>query len=360
MTADCSVLIPVYNEERHLGDSVPAICAQRFAGDLEFIFADGGSTDGTRAILESWSRRDPRIRVVDNPRRTVTSGLNVALAEATGRWVARMDAHTSYPEDYLHRGVDRLARGDTRWVSGPQLPAGRGRVSRAVGLALMTALGRSGSRKWTAADAGERDEYDLDSGVFCGVWARETLLEYGGWDERWRVNEDSELAGRFLRRGERLVCVPAMAAAYRPRDSLIALWRQYLVYGEYRALTARRHPDTLRPQHLVAPVLVAAVIVAAAGPRALRRGARVGLALYGAILGRAGLNAQPDATSTTDAMLVPVVLATMHLGWGAGTWLGWAHFGVPATGMRRLLRTAGAGLRSRRRDSGLRRERAWP
>ena len=40
--------------------------------------------------------------------------------------------------------------------------------------------------------------------MFGGVWRRQTLLDYGGWDERWDKNEDSELASRFLRRGERL------------------------------------------------------------------------------------------------------------------------------------------------------------
>ena len=50
-------------------------------------------------------------------------------------------------------------------------------------------------------------------GVFAGVWERETLLEYGGWDEGWARNQDSEMAGRFLARGERLICLPQMAAA---------------------------------------------------------------------------------------------------------------------------------------------------
>ena len=192
----------------------------------------------------------------------MTSGLNVALHHARGRWVARMDAHTRYPDDYLARGVARLMAGGTRWVSGPQLPRGDRPVSRAVSLALGTGLGRSGSRKWAAGTDVEAAEYELDSGVFTGVWERASLLEYGGWDERWRVNEDSEMAARFLARGERLICMPAMAATYAPRDSLPRLWRQYFVYGEYRARTARRHPETMRRQHLVAPAL------------ALRRGGR--------------------------------------------------------------------------------------
>jgi len=290
---------------------------------------------------------------VDNPRRTVSSGLNVALGQARGRWVARMDGHTRYPDDYLARGVARLLAGGTRWVSGPQLPEGHGPISRAVTLALGTDLGRSGSRKWAQTAGGDAPEYELDSGVFTGVWERRTLLEYGGWDERWRVNEDSEMAGRFLAGGERLVCVPAMAATYAPRDALPRLWRQYFVYGEYRARTARRHPHTLRRQHLVAPALVIDA-AAAVGPRGrTRRAARMGLATYAAMLAREGVRSLPHARPRTDAALVPIVLATMHFAWGAGTLVGMARFGASPAALSSVLRTSSpsAGVHGRTAES---------
>jgi len=144
-----SVLVPVLNEERYITESVAAMQRQRFAGRIELLFADGGSSDGTREILESLAAGDDRVRVFDNPRRAVTSGLNVALGHARGRWVVRMDAHTVYPDDYVALGVRRLERGGTRWVSGPQLPKGHGRVSRAVALALSSPLA------WIRESAGQ-------------------------------------------------------------------------------------------------------------------------------------------------------------------------------------------------------------
>ena len=193
-----------------------------------------------------------------------------------------MDAHTSYPADYVALGVQRLAQGDTRWVSGPPIATGNGPVSRAVALALRTSLGRGGSRKWASDRDSEAREYDLDSGVFAGVWARETLLAYGGWDERWARNQDSEMAGRFLERGERLVCLPAMASEYTPRNSVGSLWRQYLDYGDYREWTAVRHPNTMRRSHLLRGARLhrgggggrpAGALGRASGPRRLRGGA---------------------------------------------------------------------------------------
>ena len=326
---DCSVLVPVLNEAPYIEASVAAMRRQRFPGRLEFLFADGGSTDRTREILERLAHEDSRIRVVDNPKGTVSSGLNVALSHARGRWALRMDAHTVYPEDYALLGVQRLARGDTRWVSGPQVPKGRGPVSRAVALALSGATGRGGSRKWGVPDARDEGEFELDTGVFAGVWERATLLEYGGWDERWPRNSDSEMAARFLAAGERLICVPAMAAEYVPRDSLRGLWRQYLGYGEFRARTYKRHPHSMRASHLLAPAVVAAVGGSIVAPSSLRRVARRCLGVYGVVLVGAGVRSLQAADPPGDALLVPPALLVMHLAHGLGQIRGWIKYGPP-------------------------------
>lgn len=328
-TVACSVLVPVLNEERYIEASVEAMRRQRFPGELEFLFADGGSTDRTREILERLARQDPRIRVFDNPRGSVSSGLNVALSHARGRWVLRMDAHTVYPDDYALLGVRRLDRGDTRWVSGPQVPRGQGPVSRAVALALSGPLGRGGSRKWGQTGDGPGPEYELDTGVFAGVWERATLLEYGGWDERWPRNSDSEMAARFLARGERLVCLPAMGAEYVPRDTLAGLWRQYFGYGEYRARTYRHHPHSMRASHLLAPGIVLTAAAAVAAPRPLRRLARLGQLGYAGTLIAAAVRARPRAGARAEAALVPVVLAVMHFAHGLGQLRGWRRHGPP-------------------------------
>jgi succinoglycan biosynthesis protein ExoA len=340
----CSVLVPVLNEETHIEATVAAMRKQTFSGPIEFLFADGGSTDGTRAILERLAAQDDRIRVLDNPRRVTPSGLNVALAHARGRWVCRMDAHTEYDDDYAALGVDRLRRGDTRWVSGPPIPTGNGPVSRAVSLAMRTPLGRGASRKWAAERSDGGAEYELDAGVFAGVWARDTLLEYEGWDERWPRNQDSEMAGRFIARGERLICLPAMASYYTPRNTITGLWQQYLQYGEYRERTARRHPQTMRRSHLIAPALVVTVASAAVAPRKVRRPARAGVGAYVAALIGAGSRAREHARDNREAALVPVVLAVMHLGHGVGMIRGAVRYGPPlaaiagAVGLRGLAR----------------------
>ena len=331
---DASVLVPVLNEERYIRDTVRAMQAQRFDGEVEFLFMDGRSEDRTRAILEELALDDPRIRVFDNPGRTSTAGLNVGLREARGDYIVRMDAHTFYPEDYIAVGVERLRRGDVVWVAGPQVPHGTGTWSRRVALALNSWLGTGGSARWGADGDGPADERELDTGVFAGMWLRRTVEEQGGWDEDWAINQDSELAARILASGGRIVSLPGLAARYVPRDSLKGLARQYWRYGNYRAKTARRHPDSLEVRQLFPLALLGAGVASLAAPRLLRLPARAALLAYVAALGVNSARSASEA-DPSDAAWLPVVLAIMHLTWGAGFVSGSIRFGPPVEALAR-------------------------
>jgi succinoglycan biosynthesis protein ExoA len=320
---DVSVLIPVRNEAAVLRDVAGAMLAQRFDGDVEFLFVDGRSDDATRSILDELAREDARVRVLDNPARRTPQALNLALRAARGDFIVRMDAHTRYPPDYIARGVERLRRGDVEWVSGPQLAEGDGRWSRRVALALGTRLGTGGAAFRLGAD----EEFEVDSG-FTGLWRRETLLRHDGWDEEWLNDQDFELAARIRKAGGTIVCVPALAAGYIPRDSLEALARQYHRYGFYRVKTSLRHPDSLRRSHVLAPGLVMVAAAAVAAPRPVRGLARRGVGVYAATV--LGVSAgRVRSAQAGDALALPLVFVVMHFAWGAGFLRGCARLGVP-------------------------------
>lgn len=337
-----SVLVPIRNEAAVIEETARKILQQRISGSVEFLLIDGASDDGTRPILERLAAEDERVRLIDNPAGDLASALNLGLEAARGEFVVKMDAHTYFPPDYVQIGVDRMRKGDVGWVSGPQVPFGVGPWSRRVALALGTRLGVGGSGKW-AATFGDSGEKELDTGVFSGVWRRSTLERLGGWEPDWPVNEDSELASRYLAAGERLVCVASMGARYVPRGSLRGLARQYSRYGFYRAKTARRHPASVRPYHLVPAALVGVVTLALIGPRRVRRVARAALVPYAAVQAVESIKASREG-EPSDALLLPAVFTTMHMSYGTGYLAGCLRFGVPLAALaRRLAARLGAG-----------------
>jgi glycosyltransferase involved in cell wall biosynthesis len=344
-TGSASVLIPVLNEESHLPETTRAMLAQHFDGDIEFLFVDGGSTDRTREMLEELAAQDPRVRVFDNPARQTTAALNIALRNARGEYVVRMDAHSEYPSNYIAGAVERLRKGDVHWVCGPAIAEGEGPWSATVAAALQTPLGQGGSRKWAPGQT----EVELDTGVFTGVWRREYLEELGGWDEGWPINQDSELAARVFEHGGRIVCLPELAACYTPRNSPKSLARQYWRYGYYRTKTSRFHPDSMRRPHAVAPAIVLTLLAAVIGPSHVRTAARAAIGAYVAALFAVSLRAFLGAEGERpDLLRMPAALAIMHLSWGGGFFAASARFGPPLAALRRLVPGARTSLRGKR------------
>jgi glycosyltransferase involved in cell wall biosynthesis len=84
-----TVLMSVYNGERHLARSIRSILDQSFT-DFELLIIDDGSSDLSRSIVESFA--DHRIKLVSRENRGLTVSLNEGLALARGEYVARQDA----------------------------------------------------------------------------------------------------------------------------------------------------------------------------------------------------------------------------------------------------------------------------
>lgn len=329
---DASVLVPVLNEAPHLRAVAQSILAQSHPGPIEFLFIDGGSTDGGREILAELEREHPQVRLLDNPGRTTPRALNIGLRAATGEFVVRMDAHSRYPTDYVANGIARLRRGDVVSVSGPQLAVGEGKWSRRAAVALASPFGVGGAkfRRLPAA------EIEVDSG-FAGIWRREILLAHDGWDDASVGDEDFELAARLRALGGRIVCLPEMAAEYSPRDGLMALARQYWGYGRARVRTSRRHPQSTRPSQVLPPALVLSALAAiATKPGSMRLLGRAGVGVYAAALAVESVRAVAAGTDARDGAALPCVFAAMHIAFGAGALVESAIGGLPTAALMQL------------------------
>ena len=86
-----TVLMPVYNAQRYVAQTMDSILAQTF-GDFEFLIINDGSTDRSLQILQDYARRDDRIRLVSRPNTGYVVALNEGLELARGQFIARIDA----------------------------------------------------------------------------------------------------------------------------------------------------------------------------------------------------------------------------------------------------------------------------
>ncbi|HTR97345.1 MAG TPA: glycosyltransferase family 2 protein, partial [Candidatus Acidoferrales bacterium] len=310
-----SIVLAVRNEARHIQRALDSVSAQDWPyGRLEILVVDGGSTDGTIAIVDRFVARDPRVRRLANPAGHVAAGLNAGLAAARGDVVVRVDGHCRVPANYVRAGVEALRAGLAECAGGPVRTLGEGFVGRAIALAMSTPFGVGGARFRWAREAGEVDH------VPFGVWRREVFERLGGFDPALVRNQDDEFSDRLRRAGGRIRLLPGAAVDYWCRSSLPALARQYFGYGFWKVRVIRRRggwPSS--PRHLAPAALLLALVLGSA--LALGTG-RIVFALAAP-----GLEASFLAVATlvtlarkrdASALLLPAAIATMHLAYGAG------------------------------------------
>lgn len=100
-----SVLIPCYNAERWVSDTLDSVYSQTWT-NIEVIVVNDGSTDGTASILEKY--RSKGVVLVDQPNGGQTTALNRCLAEAKGDFVQYLDADDLLSHDKIERQMQLL------------------------------------------------------------------------------------------------------------------------------------------------------------------------------------------------------------------------------------------------------------
>lgn len=86
-----SVIMPVYNSEKYLKESIESILNQTYK-NLEFIIIDDGSTDNSLKIIQEYKLVDNRIKVITRENKGLIFSLNEGIALANGQYIARMDS----------------------------------------------------------------------------------------------------------------------------------------------------------------------------------------------------------------------------------------------------------------------------
>jgi glycosyltransferase involved in cell wall biosynthesis len=320
-----TIVVPCRNEIGHIESTVRSILAQQPPpGGCEVIVADGMSDDGTREILARIAREHTGIRVVDNLGGIVSTGLNAAIRDARGATIIRMDAHTRYAPDYVRRCVETLVETGADNVGGPWVAAGDGLLGRAVAAAFQSSFGMGGARGHNPGYEGIVDT------VYLGCWRRDVFERIGGFDEDLVRNQDDELNFRLTRAGGRIWQSPLIRSWYIPRNSLGALFKQYMQYGYWKVRVLQKHGRPASLRHLVPAAFVAALGASALAGLMfpLLRQLALGLAVA---YSTAALLASAWTAAGRGWKLfpvLPIVFACCHIGYGLGFLEGVLDFGL--------------------------------
>jgi len=261
---EVSIIIPCRNEKDYIAGVLDSILANDFPKEnLEVIVADGMSEDGTRAVIEEYTKKWPFIRLVDNPRKIVPCALNEAIRNAKGRIIMRMDAHAVYPPNYISRMVSALGemKADNVGAAWETLPGGPGLVPKAIALALSHPFG-VGNATYRLSNGEDRAPIETDTVPF-GCYRKEVFDKIGLFDEELVRNQDNELNERLKRAGGRIFLIPDVKIQYFARKNYSKLWKMFYQYGYFGPLVDKKLGKPTRLRRYVPLVFVLSILLPA-------------------------------------------------------------------------------------------------
>jgi glycosyltransferase involved in cell wall biosynthesis len=228
-----TVVVPTLNAANDIHGQLEALAAQEWDEPWEVVVADGGSTDGTRAVVERYSDRLPELRIVDAlGRRGQAHGLNTGVEAARAEAVVFCDADDEVAPGWVAAMGEALARHELvacasdatklndPWIEETREPQPPGELSRVSFPPYAPYAGSGG----------------------LGV-RRDVHRRLGGFDESLMAIFDVDYCLRAHAAGIELVLVPGALLHYRYRSGWLAVFRQGRFYAEQMALVQRRHED---------------------------------------------------------------------------------------------------------------------
>jgi glycosyltransferase involved in cell wall biosynthesis len=246
-----SVLLPTYNAERYILQSVQSVLGQTF-DDFELLVVNDGSTDRTLEVLSSIT--DPRLRILDNPHNLgIVGSLNRAMAEAFGRYIVRIDADDfCLPTRFIKQKAFLDQHPKTVIVGTEMAVLEKGEVTRS-----------------------RRDPGDIDPLIMKWMFyltnpiAHPTMMiradavkEIDGYlRKEFQYAEDFDFSHRMLRRGD-IVVIPEYLVIYRQHGLNLTLIRRREMIERTTQVLKRVYADMLGDGHDVDADLVSTHLIA--------------------------------------------------------------------------------------------------
>ena len=102
-----SVIIPIYNKELRLKDTIKCVLSQTFK-DFELILIDDGSTDNSAKIALDYKKEDLRIKYYSQENRGVSVARNRGIGLAQGEYITFLDADDRWADNFLEEMINAI------------------------------------------------------------------------------------------------------------------------------------------------------------------------------------------------------------------------------------------------------------
>ena len=214
-----SIIVPAYNEEKVILQTIASLIAQTYAGPLEIVVVDDGSRDATMDVVVERYGGHPLVSAYRKENGGKASALNFGIARAQHEIVIALDADTLFDDDTVAELVQPLA---DPWVGAV---AGNAKVGNRINLVT-----RWQALEYVISQNFDRRAFSLLDCITVvpgavGAWRRSLVLKVGGFKED-TLAEDQDLTLAIRREGLSVAYADGAVAYTEAPDTLRGLAKQ--------------------------------------------------------------------------------------------------------------------------------------
>lgn len=316
-----SFAIVAFNEEEYLPKLLNDLNEQDYPhSKIEVLLIDSMSTDNTRRIMEDFSAADNgflAVKVLENPKKLIPCGHNVALDNYTGDALIRLDAHASMPADFISKNVAVLNSGEM--ASGGRRPniIDDSTPFKETLLSAEQSMFGSGFASYRNSN-----KKMYASSLFCGMFKREVYEKVGKYNDLLPRSEDNDMTYRIRKAGFKLCYCPDIVFYQHTRSSLPKMLKQKYLNGYWIGKTMGISPKCFSLFHFVPFAFVLAIIFTTVL-------ALLGFPLLSYLMWLAYISLITVMTvveivkkPVITNLLLPFIFFLLHISYGVGTLLG--------------------------------------
>jgi len=208
-----SVLIPLYNAEPYITETIESVLAQTYP-HIEMVIVDDGSSDGSYAIAQAYAKRHQNILLVKQKNRGPGATRNCAFNLSTGDYIQYLDADDLLAPDKIALQMALLTDyGDKSLIFG-SVATFYNDIDTSTFLNFPYFKNYDNSLNFLIDYWGEGGMIAISSLLI----PRTTVTQAGRWNERWILNEDGEFISRVIQKMQRVIYLEESISYYRKEN----------------------------------------------------------------------------------------------------------------------------------------------
>lgn len=316
-------IVIAYNAGDKLNSLIKDLKNQTYDHKLiEIVLVDSLSTDNTKDIMNDFSKSNNSfmsVKVLNNPKKVLPCGWNIALKESTGDVILRVDAHSSIPDDFIEKNVKYINQGE-KVVGGHRISIiDENNAWQKVLLAAEKSLFGSG-----IADYRRNETEKYVSTLAHAAYSKSVFNEVGEYNEKLFRTEDNEMHYRMKEKGYKFYFNPEIVSYHHARNDFGKMCKQKYLNGYWIGLTMGVCPKCFSAYHFAPFAFICALIasVLLALFTALKLPLIILLAVYTSVIALISLVEIIKNKFMIHMFVLPFILFSLHISYGVGTMIG--------------------------------------